>query len=255
MAADEMQRPDAGEAGESSLSVHAFAPVPWTVGDVLRGSLAALGLLVLGLMLVVTAGVLAGVSGSDLTSPAATHLIVYATMALEAVFILPAWWWGPRKHQVGVAWLGLRPPSVGRVPLLTAGAFVAILAIEAGWAAVAARLGLPGQPDVVPLFGEGPGGLVVALITACGIAPVAEEIFFRGFMFAGMRDQWGLAPALVVSALVFATMHFSLSTLLPIAAMGVILALLYQRTNSLWPCVILHALVNLLGVLGAYAVQ
>lgn len=230
-----------------------FRPVPWGAKDILRGSLAALGLLVLGVLTVVIVAVVAGFAGLDLAGGSFMQFTVFAVMALEAVFVVPAWRWGPRRHGLGLAWLGLRPTATARAVLLSSVGLVVILGINVLWGLVMEEFDLPGQPDLVPLFGEGPFGLLGAVVVACVIAPLAEEIFFRGFMYAGLRDGWGFVAGVAVSALVFSIFHMSLSTLLPIAVMGVVFALLYERSNSLWPCVALHAAVNLIGVLGAYA--
>jgi membrane protease YdiL (CAAX protease family) len=230
-----------------------YRPVPWSPKDILRASLAALALLAAGVLLVVVVAVVAGFAGLDLTDAAFLQLTVFAVMALESVFVLPAWWWGPRKHALGLNWLGLRATRTLRGVVFAVVGFALIMGINLLWGVVVERFDLPGQADLVPLFGEGPVGLAGAIIVACVIAPFAEETFFRGFMYAGMRDRWGLTAGVVVSALVFSLFHMSLSTLIPIAAMGAVFALLYERTDALWPCIALHAVVNLLGVLGAYA--
>jgi len=231
----------------------AYRPVPWLPADILRGSLAALGLLIAGLFLVVIAAVVAGFAGLDLADPSFTQFVVFVVMGLEAVFILPAWLWGPRKYGLGLKWLGFRSVSLPKSAILTVVGLALVLGVNLLWGMVMERFDVPGQPDLVPLFGEGPFGIVVAIAVACVVAPFAEEIFFRGFMFAGMRDRWGLAAGVLVSSLIFALFHMSLSTLVPIALMGAVFALLYERAGSLWPCIALHAIVNLIGVLGAYA--
>ncbi len=230
-----------------------YRPVPWLPADILRGSLAALGLLVVGLLVVVIAAVFAGFAGLDLADPSLMQFIVFVVMGLEAVFILPAWVWGPRKHGLGLEWLGFRPVGLLKSVILTVAGLALVLGVNLLWGLVMERFNIPGQPDLVPLFGEGPFGIVTAIAVASVVAPFAEEIFFRGFMYAGMRDRWGLAAGVIASSMIFALFHMSLSTLVPIALMGAVFALLYERAGSLWPCIALHAIVNLIGVLGAYA--
>ena len=231
----------------------AFRPVPWRISDLVRASLAALALLLAGLILVVVVAAAAGIAGLDITDQKALRSIAFFAVALEAVFIPPAWLWGPRKHGLNARWLGLRAARPAKSAALVAAGLVVILGINLLWGVVMQAFDIPGQVDLVPLFGEGPYGLLSAIVVACIVAPVAEEIFFRGFVYPGMRDRWGLAIGVAVSALVFSVFHMSLNTLIPIALMGAVLAVLYERANSLWPCIALHALVNLLGVVGAYA--
>jgi membrane protease YdiL (CAAX protease family) len=253
MIADRPQGTESEPFGVDTATARLWRPVPWSLKDILRASLAALALLAAGVLLVVVVAVVAGFAGFDLTDAAFLQFTVFAVMALESVFVLPAWWWGPRKHALGLDWLGLRPTKALRAVNLIVVGFALIMGINLLWSVVMVKFDLPGQADLVPLFGEGPWGLAGAIIVACVIAPFAEETFFRGFMYAGMRDRWGLAAGVIASALIFALFHMSLSTLVPIAAMGAVFALLYERTDALWPCIALHAAVNLLGVLGAYA--
>jgi uncharacterized protein len=78
------------------------------------------------------------------------------------------------------------------------------------------------------------------------LAPVAEELFFRGFFFAGLRSRWSLWPAALVSGLVFGMVHAptGITTVVPLAALGFALCWLYDRTGSIWPCMIAHAINN-----------
>jgi membrane protease YdiL (CAAX protease family) len=45
---------------------------------------------------------------------------------------------------------------------------------------------------------------------------------------------------------VFGAIHFKPAFLVPLAILGMVLALLFQKTNSLWPCILVHALNNAL---------
>jgi uncharacterized protein len=85
-----------------------------------------------------------------------------------------------------------------------------------------------------------------AVVLIAGLAPVAEELFFRGFIFAGLRSRWALWPAALVSGLIFGLVHAptGITTVVPLAALGVALSWLYDRTGSLWPCVMAHAINN-----------
>jgi membrane protease YdiL (CAAX protease family) len=87
--------------------------------------------------------------------------------------------------------------------------------------------------------------LVVIIITV--LAPVSEELLFRGYMFRALRNWRGFLPAAIITGLVFGAVHIGSSPLgfaLPLAAFGFGLCLLYQRTGSLYPCIALHALNN-----------
>ena len=87
-------------------------------------------------------------------------------------------------------------------------------------------------------------GVGLAIATAClliVIAPFAEEIFFRGFLYQSFRNSFGVWPGAILSGLVFGVIHFEFFKLVQLAILGVILALLFERTRSLWPPIMLHA--------------
>lgn len=85
------------------------------------------------------------------------------------------------------------------------------------------------------------------------LAPIVEEIFFRGFLFQGFRQKYGWVTAALLSSAIFAAAHLDLVALIPTFILGCLLAYVYHRSNSVWPAVILHVLVNSLGLCAAYA--
>lgn len=84
------------------------------------------------------------------------------------------------------------------------------------------------------------------------VAPLVEEIFFRGFLFQGFRQRYGWVTAMLLSSVIFAVAHLDLIVLIPTFLLGCLLAYVYHRSNSLWPGIILHFLVNSFGLCGAY---
>ncbi|MBT5774533.1 MAG: CPBP family intramembrane metalloprotease [Dehalococcoidia bacterium] len=78
------------------------------------------------------------------------------------------------------------------------------------------------------------------------IAPVVEEITFRGLLFRGLRQRWPLPPAALLSGLVFASFHLSAETLLPLTLTGIAVAWAYDRTGSIWAAILPHAGLNAL---------
>lgn len=99
----------------------------------------------------------------------------------------------------------------------------------------------------VPLeFGadQGAAAAVGAGILIVGLAPFAEEVFFRGLLFGSLRTRLRFWPAALVSAALFAALHFDPLLIVPLAALGVVAAWLYERSGSIWPPVFLHAINN-----------
>jgi membrane protease YdiL (CAAX protease family) len=106
----------------------------------------------------------------------------------------------------------------------------------------------PEQQDIAASFG--PVWIQIALIVVC--AATSEELCFRGMLFGGIRERLpGLAAALA-SGVIFGALHAltGLTAVPPLIVFGVVLALLYERTGSIIPGVILHALNNTVALLG-----
>ena len=82
------------------------------------------------------------------------------------------------------------------------------------------------------------------VFNAVVLAPLVEEMIFRGFFFGLLRSRWGVFPALVFSSAVFAAFHFSLDALLPLFAVGLALGYVYHKTRSLYFAIFFHALFN-----------
>ncbi|NTU55422.1 MAG: CPBP family intramembrane metalloprotease [Anaerolineales bacterium] len=84
-------------------------------------------------------------------------------------------------------------------------------------------------------------------------APFVEELFFRGFLFQGFRQKYGWVKGGLLSSVIFGMAHLDPVAFIPTTILGVLLAYMYHRSNSVWPGIILHVLINALGMCAAYA--
>ncbi len=84
--------------------------------------------------------------------------------------------------------------------------------------------------------------------SAVVIAPVWEELLMRGIIYPYLRRDFGIKLAVVVSSLVFGLLHGFGFVIIPTFIAGIFLAALYERTGSLAPCIIAHAVFNLIAV-------
>lgn len=87
---------------------------------------------------------------------------------------------------------------------------------------------------------------VTSLLQVCVIAPIIEEILTRGFILGGLKNTYGVIGALFISALFFAILHFNMVQTLSAFVCGIILGLLYIKTNSIPCCIIAHCGYNLI---------
>jgi membrane protease YdiL (CAAX protease family) len=82
-------------------------------------------------------------------------------------------------------------------------------------------------------------------VMAAGVlvaAPVVEEIFFRGFLFGGLRRRLPFLPAAVVSGVLFSLAHGDLGLVVPFTLVGVVLAYTYEKTGTLYGAISVHFL-------------
>ena len=90
---------------------------------------------------------------------------------------------------------------------------------------------------------------IILLVVVSLIAPVCEEIFFRGFIFQAFKKSWGVFAGLFISSLLFSAAHLELYNIIPLFAIGWVLAYIFNKTKSLFPVIFLHAVYNLLMIL------
>jgi uncharacterized protein len=105
--------------------------------------------------------------------------------------------------------------------------------------------------QIMKLFAEMDAPVWFIIVGAI-FAPLVEEIFFRGFLFQGFRHRYGWIAAMLLSSAIFAIAHLDLVVLIPTFILGCLLAYVYHRSNSVWPGIILHFLVNSFGLCSAY---
>jgi len=90
----------------------------------------------------------------------------------------------------------------------------------------------------------------IILITVVSIiAPLSEELFFRGFLLQAFRKKWGPFTGILLSSIIFAAAHLELYNFIPLMAIGWILGYIFHKTKSLMPVIFLHAIYNLLMIL------
>lgn len=82
------------------------------------------------------------------------------------------------------------------------------------------------------------------ITTAVFIAPVFEEIIFRGLIYQGLKKHLGVLKALLASSIVFSLLHFNAAQFLPVLGLGALLCFIFEHTGSLIPAIAVHMLNN-----------
>jgi membrane protease YdiL (CAAX protease family) len=100
----------------------------------------------------------------------------------------------------------------------------------------------PEQEDIADGFGPIP---VQVLLIVFGAA-ISEELCFRGLLFGGLRERLPRVPAALAAGVVFGALHAftGISAVPPLIALGFVFCLLYEKTGSIVPGILLHMLNN-----------
>ncbi|MBT4126198.1 MAG: CPBP family intramembrane metalloprotease [Chloroflexi bacterium] len=107
-------------------------------------------------------------------------------------------------------------------------------------------------PDTAQKALDEAGGSIVVTIVLVGIlGPIAEEIFFRGYVLPGLVRKFGIGWALLLSSVMFGLFHIDLGAIVPTFALGLALGWVYLKTGSIWPAMFAHGLHNTVAVLVA----
>ena len=92
------------------------------------------------------------------------------------------------------------------------------------------------------------------IFAAVIIAPICEEILFRSFLYTATKKYTGVLFAAISSALLFSVIHGSIKALIPLFVVGLILALAYELSGSLWANILIHAMFNLISVISILSI-
>ena len=170
-----------------------------------------------------------------------------------------------REHQIG--WVPAFGFSERRGKAVVLGALVALIFLPVGWglqqACAFVMTHLPHfqmEPEeqlpirVLRVSLSWPGRVTLGA-AAILLAPVAEEILFRGILYPAVKQAGYPRIALWGAALLFAAVHANVVTFVPLTVLALVLTALYERTNNLLAPIIAHALFNALNFVTLFLIQ
>lgn len=176
------------------------------------------------------------------------YIFFSQTVGLLASFIIIA----KKLNKRHLPWssVGLRGFKVFQAIRYIAGYYLILLGLLIAFALIAASVGveMPSTPDnekggTGMLRVMGSFWLTFALTVV--VAPIVEELIFRGVLFPAIKRRYGLIFGVVVSSLIFTLVHVNPIQMISVLPLGIYLAVMYQRTGSIYPGMILHATWNL----------
>jgi membrane protease YdiL (CAAX protease family) len=216
---------------------------------------------VLGFMLATFGSIIvdaiAHARGASLSNPGPAASII-SDIVFDLCFVAAALWL--------TRWQGrVRPADFGYRRIRWKTGITAVLVGAVGYYGVTAIFGAlvkTNQTDKLPSdlgVTHSTAALIAASVFVCAIAPMAEEFFFRGFLWGTLRNipvragRYDLGPwvASVLVALLFGLAHLGSAPAIylgPLAFLGFVLCLMRWKTGSLYPCMALHSANNALAL-------
>lgn len=186
-----------------------------------------------------------GVRGAAADAPVGWQLL--ANLGFDACLLGAAIVFARLGGRVVPATFGLRRTRLWRALGWMVAGYVAYLVLSAIWLQA---LGIQSQKDDITtrlVSDPRPATVAGLAVFAVVVAPIVEEIFFRGFVFPAMRARLGVGWGAVATGAMFGVVHAFGSPwgfLVPLALLGIVLCLLYWRTGSLLPSIALHSINN-----------
>lgn len=214
----------------------------WPPLSAIIAIVAALGAALGGGLVIAIVGV---AFGADVEDPPPS-ITILSTVVQNACFVGAVLIFARMRAPVAPWQLGLRGtrigPAIGWILL----AFVVLVAFSVAWNAIIGQDEPQNLPEELGVDSSAWAlGFSALLVTV--VAPIGEEVLFRGYVFPALRNWKGLWPAVVLTGVLFGLLHVLGSpayALLPLAIFGSLLCLLYYKTKSLYPCIALHSINN-----------
>ncbi|MGZ4936023.1 MAG: CPBP family intramembrane glutamic endopeptidase [Halobacteriota archaeon] len=202
--------------------------------------------------LLIQTGVISSREALSLTSggfTAWTFWLLNIANIVSIILIVGAVLWFYREP---LSALGLTTKKVPRALLFgVAGFVVAFIAAAVVGYPVEQLFGVDPTQQALSQTATEPGLLPIVFVSGAIIAPIAEEIVFRGYLYKAFRDRFKPGYAILLSAALFSIIHLEWRAALSLFVIGIVLAYVYEKTGNLMAPITLHILNNAVAFLFA----
>ena len=223
---------------------------PWNARDIVFAVLAGIGLIA------VTAAALGlGLAAVGVT-PSRTAAFVLLGVDAYLCLTLSAWWFCIRRNHTSLGSMGFVRPGWGAVAAMLPLSLVLLIVNGVLVLITSAALGGVENPQSEALAPQGvltTDNFLLLFVLIAIVAPVGEELMFRGMLYRYLRARRGVAFGVALSAGLFALAHVVPVLIPALFALGVVLALVAERSRSIYPAIVLHALNNGISLVILYA--
>ena len=157
---------------------------------------------------------------------------------------------GSTSRDLGLIWTNMR----GKIVSGLVGGIILSFAVTALGMLVSILVGPPPPQEVEKMLTDIKQGkdILLPFISVSILAPVSEELYFRGMVYPVIRSRFGVRAALILSGLFFSMLHLDMYRLVPIWAGGIVLAYFYEKTGSLITSITAHSTWNTVMLLTMY---
>jgi membrane protease YdiL (CAAX protease family) len=223
-----------------------FPGAPWGVGEafiIFFASIAVAGTFSL---------VLAQAMASDSSSIQSRIIYIFLTSVILYAFLLAGTFYSvvARHHSTPSA-LGLKLAGLGKGFAWGLGLGMPLFVGALGLAYLSQQITGPSNPtnlsrsmNQLATSGVGAAFVFLLVFTLVVLAPVCEEIFFRGYLYPALRNRMNMQPAMLLNGILFAAAHFEIVGFLPRMFLGYGLCYMYEKNHNLSASMLGHALYN-----------
>jgi membrane protease YdiL (CAAX protease family) len=189
---------------------------------------------------------------TELGDTAKDFALAGLTIGFEVLFGALVLWFA-HLRRISFASLGFRRPvRWGPLGIAVTGTYLTLLAyggaievlkqlgVDPGWFEGTNEISIDPDQGISALVGL----LVLFGIAVTIVAPLAEEVLFRGLLFRALDGVWAGWGAIVVSGFAFGAFHTNLAVLIPFSLIGMIFAWTFRASGSLWVTIIAHFIIN-----------
>ncbi|HET9412434.1 MAG TPA: type II CAAX endopeptidase family protein [Candidatus Saccharimonadales bacterium] len=163
---------------------------------------------------------------------------VFEALTIGVLYLMVTWYY-QRFSDIGLG--RFKPDYIVKAALAFCAYFVFTFALSKF---VEQFLVIPDQAQELGFAGPTSLELVLIFAALVVVVPIAEELLFRGFIFKGVRAAFSFPITALVVSVLFAVAHGQLNVGLDVFALSLVLCYLREKTNSLWPGILLHATKN-----------
>lgn len=221
-------------------------PFLWKWKDLIIILIGIAAIFIVGMILIGMLSVLSGIYPQDSTDYPIS--ITLGLAALEAIALIGGIYiFGIRRRSLNWSAVGIRPVTRTWLFITTIASVIIIPLTSLIILLVYFAFGIDLEnPQLDFLLPEQLTRLeILALIFLAGFAaPVGEELLFRGVLYTMLRERWGIWPGVLISSLIFGLIHGDLAVGLTAFLLGILLALVFEYSHSLWTSILVHTINN-----------